>query len=108
MCVVSVVVGKREGSVTLNCPTELKGEVTWWKHERGQDPYTLDQNDYDMEGHSLTLSDLGGPLLGEYSCWGQDGKLSSLYVLLDAEEEEEDTTGKCVCVRVCVIYTIFL
>ncbi|XP_062308108.1 interleukin-12 subunit beta [Osmerus eperlanus] len=87
----NLVVGKREGSVTLNCPTELKGEVKW-KYERGQDAYTLDENDYDMEGHSLTLSDLGGPMLGEYSCWGQDGKLSSSYVRLDAEEEEADTT----------------
>ncbi|XP_067084568.1 interleukin-12 subunit beta [Osmerus mordax] len=87
----NLVVGKSEGSVTLNCPKELKGEVKW-KYERGEDVYTLDENDYDMEGHSLTLSDLGGPMLGEYSCWGQDGKLSSSYVRLDAEEEEADTT----------------
>nr|ATA63215.1 interleukin-12 subunit beta [Plecoglossus altivelis] len=87
----NLVVGKREGSVTLHCPTELEGGVTWW-HERGQDRDILDEKDYDMEGHSLTLPDLEVSLLGEYSCWGENGKLSSSHVLLEAEDEEAEST----------------
>ncbi|XP_041643419.1 interleukin-12 subunit beta [Cheilinus undulatus] len=81
------VVAKRnsEDPVVLTCSTNTEGNVTW--------NFNGEEIDVDLEDHlqqdglHLTVSEVGTPTLGEYSCWRGGSRLSSTYLLLEAEED---------------------
>ncbi|XP_054895781.1 interleukin-12 subunit beta isoform X2 [Poeciliopsis prolifica] len=87
------VVAKRgEDSVSLTCLATTAGPVTWKLNN--EDP---DFEDYmSKSGHNLIVRDVDTPLLGEYSCWRGETKLSSIY-LLQETDEEEDTDSLFTC-----------
>ncbi|XP_041792880.1 interleukin-12 subunit beta [Chelmon rostratus] len=84
------VVAKRnnENPVTLTCDTETDGAVTWKFHGEVMEDVVLQAN-VQQDGRTLTVSDVDTPMLGQYSCWRGGEMLSSTYLLLEAEEEDE-------------------
>ncbi|KAM7019126.1 interleukin-12 subunit beta, partial [Tautogolabrus adspersus] len=83
------VVAKRSDStpVTLTCSTKTTGHITW---KLDGEVIDVDSGDYFQHNSSiLTVSEVDTPTLGEYSCWRGEEMLSSTYLLLEAEEEEE-------------------
>lgn len=86
----TVVVAKRnnENPVTLTCDTETDGAVTWKFHGEVMEDVVLQAN-VQQDGRTLTVSDVDTPMLGQYSCWRGGEMLSSTYLLLEAEEEDE-------------------
>ncbi|XP_031712602.1 interleukin-12 subunit beta isoform X1 [Anarrhichthys ocellatus] len=83
---VAVVVAKRNDTnpVTLTCRTEAPGAITW--KFQGEEPEDVQQN-----GPHLGLSEVGTPILGEYSCWRGKEMLSSTHLLLEAKKEVSDS-----------------
>ncbi|CAK6950768.1 interleukin-12 subunit beta [Scomber scombrus] len=85
------VVAKRNdaNSVTLTCGTKSSGDVVW-KFEGDE----LEDGDYEdnllKNGTNLRVTEVDTPILGEYSCWSGGEMLSSTYLLLEAEDEDED------------------
>ncbi|XP_027888626.1 interleukin-12 subunit beta [Xiphophorus couchianus] len=79
------VVAKPGDSVSLTCLTTTTGPVTWKLNndESGFEDYMS------KHGHILIVRDVEGPLLGEYSCWRGETKLSSTYLLQKTEEGED-------------------
>lgn len=76
-----------ENSVTLTCNTETEGKIAWKFHD-GFEEVMLDDN-IRLEGLNLTIMDVDeGANIGEYSCWRGQEKLSSVYLLLEAREED--------------------
>nr|XP_019954606.1 PREDICTED: interleukin-12 subunit beta-like [Paralichthys olivaceus] len=87
------VVAKRNDAVTLTCNTNTDGAVTW--RFDGEVMEDLEDN-IKQDGQNLSLTEVDTPILGEYSCWRGREMLSSTYLLLEAEEEEElDTSINC-------------
>nr|XP_043882783.1 interleukin-12 subunit beta [Solea senegalensis] len=71
--------------VILTCGTE---EPVTWKHG----DHVLEDYGDDIiqhEGQNLSFSDVDSPILGEYSCWAGEKMISSTYLLLEAQEEED-------------------
>lgn len=96
---VEVVGGLRgTSSVTLTCNTETEGNVAWKFHD-GLEEVILGDN-IQLEGLNLTILDVDeGGDIGEYSCWRGQEKLASVYLLLEANEEDvssEIITHKCI------------
>lgn len=83
----AVVVAKgNDTPVTLTCHTKFSGPVTW----RIDGDENNDFNDrLQQDGHTLRITNVEYPMLGEYSCWGGGQMLWSTYLLLKNEEEEE-------------------
>ncbi|XP_044051047.1 interleukin-12 subunit beta isoform X2 [Siniperca chuatsi] len=80
--------GSDANPVTLTCGTKTNGTVTW-KFD-GELMEAVDFEDkVQQNGQNLTVSEVETPMLGEYSCWRGEEMLSSTYLLLEAEEEEE-------------------
>ncbi|KAM4745059.1 interleukin-12 subunit beta [Anableps anableps] len=80
------VLAKRdENSVTLTCHATTTGPVTWKLNGEVVDF----EDHYKQEGHNLIVKEVDAPLLGEYSCWKGEAKLSSTYLLQETEEEED-------------------
>uniref|UniRef100_A0A3Q1H468 Interleukin-12 subunit beta n=1 Tax=Acanthochromis polyacanthus TaxID=80966 RepID=A0A3Q1H468_9TELE len=69
--------------VTLTCDTKTGGAVTW-KFD-GE----VIEDDTQLKGSDLILSEVDEPMLGEYSCWRGGEMLSSTYLLLEDEEEDK-------------------
>ncbi|XP_056275187.1 interleukin-12 subunit beta isoform X2 [Pseudoliparis swirei] len=89
----SYTVAKRNdlNPVTLTCRSEeALGDVTW--KFRGEAP-----EDVRQVGPHLSASEVDTPMLGEYSCWRGNQMLSSTYLLLEAEEEEESDSLSFSC-----------
>ncbi|XP_053181490.1 interleukin-12 subunit beta [Scomber japonicus] len=80
------VVAKRNdaNAVTLTCSTKSSGEVVW----KFEDDSDFEDNVQKI-GTSLSVTEVDTPMLGEYSCWSGGEMLSSTYLLLKAEDEEE-------------------
>ncbi|KAM6965458.1 interleukin-12 subunit beta [Aplochiton taeniatus] len=80
--------------VTLTCDSllEFDGVVTWTH-------LTLDGVNQVLEsiGHDLKVKDVDTPLVGEYSCWNNNKKLASIYLFLDAEDQEEESDSFISC-----------
>ncbi|XP_072243663.1 interleukin-12 subunit beta [Leuresthes tenuis] len=81
------VVAKRDDTkpVTLACNAETDGPVIWKFNGEELD----DEDNIQMVGQNLIISDVDTLMLGEYSCWRGGEKLSSTYLLLNADEEED-------------------
>ncbi|XP_070689513.1 interleukin-12 subunit beta [Pempheris klunzingeri] len=75
------VVAKRNdpNPVTLTCGANT-GEAVIWK---------FDGEEMEFTGPNLNMSEVDIPMLGDYSCWSEGVKLSSTYLLLQAEGGEE-------------------
>ncbi|XP_076587497.1 interleukin-12 subunit beta [Chaetodon auriga] len=84
------VVAKRndKNPVTLTCDTKTDGAVTWKFHGEEIEDVLLQAN-VQQDGQNLAMSDVDTPMLGKYSCWRGGEMLSSTYLLLEAEEEED-------------------
>ncbi|KAF7659155.1 hypothetical protein LDENG_00002310, partial [Lucifuga dentata] len=85
----NLVVAKGEDSVTLTCGVKSGGPVTWKFEVNGKEEDLDFGNGVQQMGQSLAFSEVDHPMLGEYSCWNGSVKLSSVYLLLDAEEKED-------------------
>lgn len=86
LCVVAV--AKRYENYTLTCNSKPDDIVTW---KLNGDPLE-DEENVELNGQNLTVSDIDTPNLGDYSCWRGEEMLSSTYLLLKADEE--DTIGE--------------
>uniref|UniRef100_A0A8C6MLR8 Interleukin-12 subunit beta n=1 Tax=Nothobranchius furzeri TaxID=105023 RepID=A0A8C6MLR8_NOTFU len=87
------VVAKRNSAspVALTCNRMTSGPVTWKLHGEVVDEYYALQ-----DGQNLILSEVHAPMLGEYSCWKGTEKLSSTFLLMEADEEDEiDSFLRC-------------
>lgn len=86
VCVCAVVVAKKENAepVTLTCDTKTDGPVRWMFEDE-----EIDFDDVLMVGQNLKVSNVDTPMLGEYSCFRGGQKLSSVHLLMEAEEEEK-------------------
>nr|XP_046243963.1 interleukin-12 subunit beta [Scatophagus argus] len=84
------VVAKRNNVIPVNltCDTKTGGDVTWKFHGEVIEDVTLDENVQQVD-QDLIMSDIDVPMLGQYSCWRGAERLSSVYLLLEAEEEDE-------------------
>lgn len=86
---VVVVAGRQDQSTaTLTCNTETDSGITWRFHGDVIEEVTLDDSTQ-QSGPNLTISDVDVPVLGQYSCWRGQEMLSSVYLLLEAEEGEK-------------------
>ncbi|KAM4615782.1 interleukin-12 subunit beta [Polymixia lowei] len=93
----NVVAAKRDdpSPVTLTCGVTSDGTTTW-KFEKDGDIDDVDLVDgFQQEGCDLKVSYVDAPMVGEYSCWAGERKLSSTHLLLDAEEDETDSPISC-------------
>uniref|UniRef100_A0A3Q2ZR21 Interleukin-12 subunit beta n=1 Tax=Kryptolebias marmoratus TaxID=37003 RepID=A0A3Q2ZR21_KRYMA len=81
------VIAKRNdrNPVTLTCRTASSEPVTWKMdgEEVGFDDYL------EKDGKNLIVQEIEEPFLGEYTCWTGEEKLSSTYLLQEAEVDEE-------------------
>ncbi|XP_028434765.1 interleukin-12 subunit beta [Perca flavescens] len=85
------VVAKRNDAnpVTLTCHTTTDEAVTWKFHgEETERDVELEDN-VQQNGQNLSVSEVDTPMLGNYSCWREQEMLSSTYLLLEPEEEDE-------------------
>uniref|UniRef100_A0A8C4F4V3 Interleukin-12 subunit beta n=1 Tax=Dicentrarchus labrax TaxID=13489 RepID=A0A8C4F4V3_DICLA len=92
------VVAKTNENVILTCGSKADGAVTWkFRMFPSEEMEDVDSEDnIQQEGQNLKVSEVGTPVLGEYSCWRGEEKLSSTYLLLEDEEEEElDSLIRC-------------
>ncbi|XP_041855544.1 interleukin-12 subunit beta [Melanotaenia boesemani] len=65
--------------------TKTEGDVVW-----KFDGEEVDLEDsYKLEGKDLNVSNVELPMLGNYSCWSGEEMLSSTYLLLKTDEEED-------------------
>ncbi|XP_013867168.1 interleukin-12 subunit beta [Austrofundulus limnaeus] len=82
------VIAKRNdnGPVTLTCREASEGTVVWKLNDEDVDFEDLDH--YKSDGKNLIVSEIDAPLLGEYSCWTGEEKLSSTFLLQEAEEQK--------------------
>lgn len=84
----------RPEPVNLTCNSLLKidGAVTWTH-------VTFDGHNQELQniGNVLKVNDVDTPHVGEYSCWNDNKKLASIYLLLDAENEEEKSNSYISC-----------
>lgn len=90
-CICSVVVAKRNVAtpVTLTCGAKSDEAVTWkFNHVE------IDESEENIQqkGPNLIVSEVDTPMLGSYSCWRGEEKLSSTYLFL--EDEEGDDLGE--------------
>ncbi|XP_054466310.1 interleukin-12 subunit beta [Anoplopoma fimbria] len=92
------VVAKRNDakSVTLTCRTKASGAVTWKFHGDALEDVDLEDN-FQQTGLHLAVSYVDTPMLGEYSCWRGTQMLSSTYLLLEGEEEEDSDSLSISC-----------
>ncbi|KAA8592643.1 interleukin-12 subunit beta [Etheostoma spectabile] len=85
------VVAKRNDAnpVILTCHTTTDGAVTWKFHgEETKRDVELEDN-VQQNGQNLSVSEVDTPMLGKYSCWRGKEMLSSTYLLLAPDEDEE-------------------
>uniref|UniRef100_A0A3P8TFA7 Interleukin-12 subunit beta n=1 Tax=Amphiprion percula TaxID=161767 RepID=A0A3P8TFA7_AMPPE len=84
------VVAKRNDAnpVTLICDTKTGGAVTWKFDGEAMEDDSFEDN-IQQKGSNLILSEVDSPMLGEYSCWRGGEMLSSTYLLLEDEDEDE-------------------
>ncbi|XP_075889383.1 interleukin-12 subunit beta [Nelusetta ayraudi] len=80
--------GHDKNSVTLTCNTETEGNIEWKFHDGSEE--VISGDNIRLEGLNLTILDVDerGDV-GEYSCWRGQDKLSSVYLLLEATEEDK-------------------
>lgn len=88
LCFPVVLVIKDEDPVTLSCNTTIDSNITWKFHGEVTEDVALEDG-VQQNGKNLTLSDVGANMLGEYTCWAEGQKLSSIYLLRKAEEESK-------------------
>ncbi|CAJ1069259.1 interleukin-12 subunit beta [Xyrichtys novacula] len=83
------VVAKTENQdpITLTCSSKT-GESVTWKHKGEEIDEDLEDL-FQLDGPNLTVLEVDEPTLGEYSCWRGEEKLSSTYLLLEAEKGVE-------------------
>lgn len=75
--------------VTLTCNTATPGAVTWKFHDDDMmvmEDVVLDEY-VKQDSHNLNMSYIDTPMLGQYSCWRGGAFLSSVYLLVEAEEK---------------------
>ncbi|XP_034025476.1 interleukin-12 subunit beta [Thalassophryne amazonica] len=93
-----VVVAKKNdiNPVTLTCNTNIHEAVTW-KFERNEMIEDLDFGDnFRQVGQNLMVTEVDTPMLGEYSCWSGEQKISSTHLLLEAEDKKDlDSLFSC-------------
>ncbi|XP_068616945.1 interleukin-12 subunit beta [Brachionichthys hirsutus] len=84
------VVANRNHPATLTCNTTTQEAVTWMFQSGITEKKNVILDKYSIQdGTNLIMSDLGRPMLGNYSCWKGAELLSSVYLFLEAEEETE-------------------
>lgn len=83
--------------VTLTCDSVMPGPTTWMFARPGEmmDEVELTGHDFIQDGRNLKVSFVEEPMVGEYSCWHGDTKLSSTYLVLVAEEMPSDSPLSC-------------
>lgn len=81
-------VAKRNDEVILICNTSTDGAATWKFHGEVMEDVFLEDT-VQQDGQNLNISDVDVPMLGQYSCWRGGEILSSTYLLLEAEENDE-------------------
>lgn len=91
------VIAKRNDNslVTLTCRTAGEGPLVWKLNDEDVDF----EYHYERDGKNLIVSEIDAPLLGEYSCWRGGEKLSSTFLLQEAEEQtdkENKKTGEAI------------
>lgn len=88
----AVVVAKREdpNPVTLTCRSKTDEAVTW-KVQRDEMEDVKLENNIRQVGQNLVLTDVDTPELGQYSCWREGEMLSSTYLLLLEDDEDEES-----------------
>ncbi|XP_076005621.1 interleukin-12 subunit beta [Genypterus blacodes] len=89
-----LVVAAKGDPVTLTCRGHSDGNVTWKFAEDGKVENVEFGENVQQKGGKLVFGEAGDPMVGEYSCWSGVQNLSSVYLLLDAQEEEEDEEGE--------------
>uniref|UniRef100_A0A3Q3KA24 Interleukin-12 subunit beta n=2 Tax=Monopterus albus TaxID=43700 RepID=A0A3Q3KA24_MONAL len=83
-----------DNPVTLTCGTRTDENVTWrFRNRMIKDGFFKDS--LQRVGQDLIVSDVGTPMMGEYSCWRGEEKLSSTYLLLEVEGDELDSLISC-------------
>ncbi|XP_074525791.1 interleukin-12 subunit beta [Halichoeres trimaculatus] len=92
----NLVVAQRSNGVpvTLTCDTKTGENVIWKLNEEELDVNS--EHHFQQVGPNLTVLEVDGPTVGEYSCWRGGVMLSSTYLLLEAEEEVDlDSVFTC-------------
>lgn len=110
--------GHDKNSVTLTCNTETEGNIEWKFHDGSEE--VISGDNIQLEGLNLTILDVDerGDI-GEYSCWRGQEKLSSVYLLLEATEEDKPgkrithkhisgVTGNSVFTLLCASLQVYL
>ncbi|XP_036955011.1 interleukin-12 subunit beta isoform X1 [Acanthopagrus latus] len=92
------VVAKRNdpNPVTLTCRSKTDEAVTWKVENEEMEDVKLDDSIRQV-GQNLVLTDIDTPKLGQYSCWREQEMLSSTYLLLLEDEEEDESDSPIHC-----------
>lgn len=77
-----VVLARQDGDAVLTCNTTADKAVRW-------ESEVMFESKVKQDGQHLNVSEVDTPMLGEYSCWSEGQMLSSVYLLLEAEESSE-------------------
>lgn len=85
----AVVVAKGNTGFTLTCNADPDAAVSW-KFTVGKVMESIaSYNNVQQDGQNLNISKVDTPNVGEYSCWSGGKMLSSVHLLLQANEEDE-------------------
>lgn len=85
----AVVVAKRNNGVTLNCNADPDAVVNWNFTVEGEAESIASYQNVQQVGQNLNISNIDAPNVGEYRCWSGRKMLSSVHLLLQANEEGE-------------------
>lgn len=91
VCVVVVTKKANANPVTLACGTKTDGAFTW-KFDDELLEHVGFEDKLQHDGQNLIVPKVYLPMLGEYSCWRGGERLSSTYLLLEADGGE--TSGE--------------
>ncbi|XP_056152888.1 interleukin-12 subunit beta [Lampris incognitus] len=90
-----VVIKENVGTALLTCDTDIGDNVTWRFERDGLIEDVELGGEFEQVGRDLWVSEVLSPITGQYSCWFKGKRLSSAYLLLDAEEEYSDSLISC-------------
>lgn len=81
------VTAKINGAATLTCDTKTSEPVKWKFNDEFVENVAFDDR-IKLVGKDLDVSDVESPMLGSYSCWRGEDIISSVYLLMEAEENK--------------------
>lgn len=105
----AVAVAEKNRGVTLTCKADPHDVVNWMFTAKEEDSDAVMESsalykNVQQVGQNLTISKVQRPNVGEYSCWSGEKMLSSVHLLLEANEDEE--SGEIILFHVSVIPAI--